>query len=583
MFQKGRARGQYSITRTMLSVGLLLMGVMASFLAFVQNQYTKVLVNEYRKNQQISTAFVADNIEQFSQSVSGYARSMMSNASLGNLIMDFEGTGDWYQENQFVEAVSKIIRPVSFSQNYIASTDVLVEHLEFYHSQLNGVFNYRDYPDEEVVDFAQSHAVSGWVHTRKPNLPLDVNDKEVITFVQSLYSSLFFGQKIGHLIINIKESALYDLLKRNKQVPDSLLILVDDDGYVLSSTDRNLQGALLPPFLHGYVRNPEKYQKVVGKARLEHDGWTLYSITDRAAILQPAIAVSRRVVCIEIGFVVVLFLVVLLISFWVSSPIKRLAKEIQDIDVDSIDTVPALEPTSIKELALVQDQFELLIKRVSQLVKDITEKEHERQKLSIDILQEQINPHFLYNTLDTINWMALSQHQKTISNMVLRLGSFLRLSLNHGKSIYTVSDEIKHVQSYIEIQQIRYQGQVSCHFHIDDSARGCRVVKILMQPFVENSFLHGFEDNPGTLDITVRHEAGTLVFIVRDDGIGIAPEVLAQLNDLSCPMGHGIKNVKKRVAGYYGKAGSVHIASVLGKGTQVTITITDTILETAHV
>ena len=199
-------------------------------------------------------------------------------------------------------------------------------------------------------------------------------------------------------------------------------------------------------------------------------------------------------------------------------------------------------------------------------------------------LQAQINPHFLYNTLEMINSYAFLEDPGKVEQLVQALSNFYRLSLNHGKDIYQLWQELKLVEAYFEIQKIRYPDCLSLKIDVPSSMMQYAVPNITLQPLIENSIRHGIllkEDKKGTITILGRVLEDTIELQVIDDGIGMPQEVVDRLN-AGLPMeeghettgsGYGIHNINERIQNYYGKAYQVHFSSVPGQGTVVTITL----------
>ena len=177
--------------------------------------------------------------------------------------------------------------------------------------------------------------------------------------------------------------------------------------------------------------------------------------------------------------------------------------------------------------------------------------------------------------------MALSLKQKEISRMVVLLGTFLRLSLNKGKNVYFVGDELNHLKCYLEIQNIRCRGKITFSSDIDETILKCKMIKLLLQPIVENSILHGFDARGGSGRIWLRvyRENSYICFCLTDDGCGMSEEMVKNLSDIRSETGHGIKNVMKRISLYYGDGCGVTIRSTPQLGTTVEVRITEQISE----
>lgn len=171
--------------------------------------------------------------------------------------------------------------------------------------------------------------------------------------------------------------------------------------------------------------------------------------------------------------------------------------------------------------------------------------------------------------------MALSKKQKEISNMVVLLGSFLRLSLNKGKNVYMVRDELNHLKCYLDIQNIRCRGKILFSSEIDETTLDYRMIKLLLQPLVENSILHGFDfrGGAGQIWLKVYMENEYIYFSVTDDGCGMSDELIRSIYDMKSDVGHGLKNVMKRISLYYGEDCGLTIQSKEQVGTTIEIKI----------
>ena len=201
------------------------------------------------------------------------------------------------------------------------------------------------------------------------------------------------------------------------------------------------------------------------------------------------------------------------------------------------------------------------------------------RKAEFQLLQSQINPHFLYNTLDAIIWLAEGGHQKQVVQMVGSLSEFFRTSLNQGKDIITVREEMQHARSYLEIQQMRYQDILRYEIVVAEELMDCLIPKITIQPLVENALYHGIKNKRGlgTIQISGIREGNLAVLQVNDDGIGMEEERLARVregirNHAPTDSGiYGLYNVNERIRLNFGEAYGITIDSTYGKGTSIRI------------
>ena len=209
----------------------------------------------------------------------------------------------------------------------------------------------------------------------------------------------------------------------------------------------------------------------------------------------------------------------------------------------------------------------------------VREEQMRLRKAEFELLQAQINPHFLYNTLDAIVWSAEAGNEKQVVRMVRSLSEFFRMSLNKGKEIVTVREELMHVRSYLEIQQVRYQDILTYRIDVPEEYGDRRIPKITLQPLVENALYHGIKNRRGGGAITVgaREEDDLLILYVRDDGIGMSAERLAQIREGLTEQApeksaiYGLYNVNERIRLDFGEEYGLSIDSEEGTGTTVEI------------
>jgi two-component system sensor histidine kinase YesM len=219
-----------------------------------------------------------------------------------------------------------------------------------------------------------------------------------------------------------------------------------------------------------------------------------------------------------------------------------------------------------------------MIERIQSLIDQVYVEQRSKREAELRILQEQIKPHFLYNTLDTIQWMAQEHRVDDVVCMVGALTSLFRIGLSKGREFISLSDELEHVESYLCIQKMRYEEKFDYSISCDFALRPCRVLRLMLQPLVENAIYHGIKERRGHGNLTVeaRTEGRDLLLEVRDNGLGMSEETLARLSEsleegVSSVGGYGIRNVHERIRLTFGKPYGLSFKSVYGEGTEVTI------------
>ncbi len=266
------------------------------------------------------------------------------------------------------------------------------------------------------------------------------------------------------------------------------------------------------------------------------------------------------------------------ISAKVSQPIKRLEHQMNKVESGDFD-IELLEVTGEDEVKRLTKAFNLMIVRIRQLMNQIISEQAQLRKSEFKALQAQINPHFLYNTLDSIIWMNENKNHEGVTEMVSALARFFRISISKGSEFIGVGDEIEHARSYLVIQKIRYKNKFDFSLNMQEGVESCRTIKLILQPIVENAIYHGINkiQEKGEIQVDVYIENETLVFRVSDNGFGIDPKILKGILNREATSTHaggvGLKNVNERIKLSYGSEYGIDIESELEVGTTVYIRI----------
>ena len=311
-----------------------------------------------------------------------------------------------------------------------------------------------------------------------------------------------------------------------------------------------------------------------------YTGWRTVGVFSMDEVMSSV----NTIVYILFTCVIISLVLVVIVSFKFSrtltNPIfklKRLMKQ-----AESGDLTVRFNFEHNDEIGELGQSFNHMIARIDQLIQMVYVEQENKRTAEMKSLQEQIKPHFLYNTLDTISWMARDYDAEDIVRLVDALTNMFRIGLSHGKDIITVKEEITHVSNYLYIQKIRYKDKLNYVIHVDESLYAIEVPKLILQPLVENAIYHGVKAKRGggTITITGVPEGENLVFTVQDDGAGMLQEKVEELNRrmsersvLDEKKSFGLFYIRERIQLCYGKGYGVHVESALGEGTRVTITL----------
>ena len=264
------------------------------------------------------------------------------------------------------------------------------------------------------------------------------------------------------------------------------------------------------------------------------------------------------------------------LSHAIHTPIARLEKFAAELAGGNLQA--RAPETAVTELHELTESLNSMAGRLQDLIDENRREQENLKKSELRALQAQINPHFLYNTLDAIVWLAEAGQTREVIHITRALSDFFRISLSQGKDWIPLSEEIKHLTGYLTIQKIRYRDILDYQIEIPDELGSCQVLKLLLQPLVENAIYHGIKHRRGRglVKVTGRMEGTWLILQVQDNGAGMSPERLMQVRDGLCgdggeSAGYGLFNVNKRIQLYYNQPQGVWIESRMGEGTTVTL------------
>ncbi len=396
-------------------------------------------------------------------------------------------------------------------------------------------------------------------------------------------------QARGLIMISLDAAKIQDLYGSLLQPAGSRVYLLDENDRPMIEASREEATLSAEADLEGLLfteRTGMDNLRIEGQSYvrsyhlLERSGWKLVNVVPLASFMINLELVPLVVVVV---FILALFLGLLFTSATAShmtKPIKNLLVSIGQVKQGNFQESVPVESTD--EIGELTQHYNEMIASINQLLNQVYALEIEEKIAELKALQAQINPHFLYNTLDNIYWKAAAGDNKGVQDMVLAMSRLFRLVLNVGKEFFTVRQEKELIGHYISLQQQRYQSKLRYQIDFADEILSYEIPKLILQPFVENAIIHGIETEAKQTEITVtgKRLGQRLLFSIRDTGRGMSPE---QVEDLLSPVlakdaspdkgGYGIKNVIKRLSLYYGDDYSLDIKSTRNLGTEVRLAI----------
>lgn len=410
-----------------------------------------------------------------------------------------------------------------------------------------------------------------------------LNDNTPQIVAGRIVNDLGSQQKLGYLLVRFDTELLLDMLSQKKFFETGLLCIIDDNGTIIASNQEDCLGSTYQNF--HLVQSNQSSQKLK-----ESNEWLTYcSIPGTSWKLVssiPSVAYEREVIQLR-TYIVILSLIIVFLSIIIAArtsnsifqPIKNLCKIMPSVGQGNFDVI---EPSQYQnEIGELYNYFFNMVQDIQTLIYKTKQQQQMLQKTELNSLRMQINPHFIYNTLESIKWIAYMEENEEIVTMVKALGDFMRSSIS-GSEFISVEKELDNIQCYLTIQKFRYGDKLSVKISIPDQLHQAQIPKLLLQPLIENAMVHGLEQKMGNGVISISGflKNSDLYIDITDNGIGFSSEALEKLNavlnspnDAPVSFGLGMRNVHQRIQMYYGEAYGLKVSSQYGIETQVQIHI----------
>ncbi|MCU6795544.1 sensor histidine kinase [Paenibacillus sp. WQ 127069] len=403
------------------------------------------------------------------------------------------------------------------------------------------------------------------------------------------FTGLYDNEPRGIIAVDILEDQMYRFVTPPQSLKGQESFILNDEGRVLSHTKKeligsNINSAALLNVIKQHNEGTEiinlgNSQSLITYARLTDEPWVMVSSIPLATLMSPIQEITKLTVVFVVAYIVSCVGVIIYITLHFTNPIMRLVRSMRKLEQGDFQTT-LVQTNRQDEIGWLYNGYIQMTQKIQQLLQEVYVSEQVKKELEFQVLSHQINPHFLYNTLESIRWKAESHHMADISEMVASLGNLLRLSLNQGKELTTVRRELDHLKAYTHIESARLDRPLRVVVLVDEGLMELPVLRLLLQPLVENAIHHGIRDqlDKGKIVLTGKCDGGQLIFELSDNGKGIPEQVLQQIHDgrigeerSGTRQGVGLWNVHQRLKLYFGEEYGLSIVSAPMEGTHITI------------
>jgi len=449
------------------------------------------------------------------------------------------------------------------------------------------------YSDDGSIIFGLGEADTAKWYTGKqnrityfsPSQHLEADEAGFIALVRDFKDMNQYDRRIGVLRIDIAKDSLIDILNKANPTSNSVTYLINSERLIVAASNDGLMenyglvdkipeemgyiGVEQANALHrGIIREEKAYYM---RQKVKQTDWTMVTVTPFSDFYDDVDRMRSLIACMVLVLVVAVFCIGYLLISTVVRRIYRLVDGMQKIKKGNYTI--HIDNSSKDEIGILIDNFNDMIRRTNELLNEKYEMGKELKSAELKALHSQINPHFLYNTLEMINWLGYGNKPEEIHSVVVSLSKYYRLTLNSGRELLRIEEELKHVGYYLMIEEKRFSGKFSYDINVPAELYDYVIPKITLQPLIENALLHGIlerRDRTGTILIRGREEKDHILLLVIDDGIGMeTSEIDYILNENigTNKSGYGIRNVDRRIRLMFGEEYGLSFESSPGKGT----------------
>lgn len=569
----------------MVTIPILIVG---SFSYIKSTEIVKEQAN--RLNMEIIKQ-IANNIEFIINDVRGISFNLIENKKLSEYLK----TSDFHRNPDVFHVLDEYI----LTKKYIYS--IYVQDLNGNGVDTQGAINLLD--DRHLSLLYELNGKEKWflnqVRVIHKNFQL-ISLSRLIRDVNNLDLAL------GVLTINLSQEQIRNIYLQKVSNDDELFFMIDQNGIILSSQADHLIGQTLDDEYTVdtvFEKSEGYYNAVINDTNylvvfytIKETGWKLLHFVPNDRIVEQSKAI-KQITIISISLsLFICFIFLFFFMFKVLKPLRQIRKLMQDLAIENFNVTMNIQGND--EIALLAHTFNKMSQKLNTLFNEVHIAKIKQKEAEIKALEEQINPHFLYNTLDLIYWMGRMEKAYETAEMIQTLSKLFRLGLNSGSGFTTVKRELEYIQHYMTIQQKRYENAITFTIDASPETLDLKVIKLILQPIVENAITHGIEkkEGKGRIDVRVFCSNHTLIYEVEDDGVGMTPELIQEVLNQEDKLntykndrrkwdlhktdpyepqnprkGIGLKNINDRIQLTFGTSYGLEIQSELDKGTKVIV------------
>lgn len=547
----------------------------------------KLSADSVEKN---SREYTYQLIQQVNLNIESYVAYM---ENISQMVLNSYDVNEYFSEPAFSRSQDKEVleNKISDQFNSIMNARKDIASITVFGANGDIVSNNKEIKLNKYSDYREQ----GWYKKA-----VELNGKAVVSssYVQNIFEDDFTWvvslsreiiskdgkKKLGVFLCDLNYSIINDICNKVKLGRKGYIFIVDSEGNIVYHPQQqliysNLKTEKIEQVLNAknssFVTDEGAESKMYTIKESGNTGWKIVGVAYMDELVSNKKEIQEYYYFWSIGFLVITIVLSIIISLKISRPIKILKASMKEVEKGNFDIKVGVE--SSDEIGELSKAFNIMTTKIKELMQQNVMEQEQKRKSELKALQAQINPHFLYNTLDSIIWMAESRKTEEVVLMTSSLAKLFRLSISKGEEIVSVFSEIEHIKSYLTIQKMRYRDKLDFNIQVEDSILHCKVLKIVLQPLVENAIYHGIKNKIGIgiIRITAKRVGDKLLLQVIDNGTGMTQSEIDHIfekRDTSIKgNGVGVRNVNSRIKLYFGDEYGLNFMSEPDKGTTVDI------------
>ena len=581
------AKEKYSYLRTLqgkLNMCFLLIvaiAVVSFMMIFIVRSKSELQTTSMEYTGQL-LQMVNENIDSYIVNMENIAEIVMDNTDVKYFLLTKESEEGL--KNVFGLGVQEQFKTLKETRNDIYNIGILCDNGTYMINDKDTIIN--PYADVKSLDWYK-RALEGEEVITSSHVQNIVKDE--YPWVVTLSQEIDLGESTTNravLFIDLNYSTINSLCEKMSLGESGYVFILDEEGTLVYHPRQQLvysgfweENLELVSETEESILYSQDEERIYSIVRSEVTGWTIVGVTYVDELLE---GMNRDRITYYVMAIILIGIAMTLavaISGMITQPIHDLRNSMRQVEKGDFE-FELVEPNTGDEISGLIRSFNIMVRKIHQLIEKNNQEQEEKRKSELNALQAQINPHFLYNTLDSIIWMAEDGNTRDVVLMTSALAKLFRKSISNRNEMIMLSEEIDYTRSYLTIQKMRYKDKLEYEIDVDPMVSHIEVIKLIVQPLVENAIYHGIkykEDGKGTIRVESAYAGDKLEIKVIDNGIGMSKEALEHIFDERVTDRHkngvGVLNVHRRIQLHYGMAYGLSFESEVGVGTTVTITL----------